>query len=110
MKKGDIVLVPFPFTDLTNTKIRPAIILSSKQDDITICFVTSLIILKDEDDIFVEKSDLNGLKLDSIIKINKIATIDKDLIEGKIGVLENHHIDKINERLIKYFDLDINYH
>lgn len=106
MKKGDIILVPFPFTDLTNVKIRPAIILATKFDDITICFITSMIRLKDDDDIFVERSNLNGLKLDSIIKINKIATIDKLLIEGKIGVLENHYIYKINERLIKYFGLE----
>jgi mRNA interferase MazF len=41
MVKGDIVFIRFPFTDLTNTKVRPALVLSTYDDDITVSFITS---------------------------------------------------------------------
>ena len=40
MNKGDIVLIPFPFTDLSGNKNRPAIILVDSEDDVTACFLT----------------------------------------------------------------------
>ncbi len=41
MEKGDIVLIPFSFTDLTGNKNRPAIILISGAEDVTVCLVTT---------------------------------------------------------------------
>jgi mRNA interferase MazF len=41
MTKGDIVLIPFPFTDLTGNKLRPAVILIKAASDITVCFIST---------------------------------------------------------------------
>jgi len=46
MKTGDIVLIPFPFAELTNIKVRPTVIVTVTQDtykDIVICAISSVI-------------------------------------------------------------------
>jgi len=41
MAKGDILLITFPFTDLSGTKLRPAVILAETGSDVTVSFITT---------------------------------------------------------------------
>lgn len=111
-KQGDIVLVPFPFTDLTGAKVRPAVILSKKEngEDVTLCFVSSVqskktlpneLIIDDKDKSF--KS--TGLKVKSVIKVSKIATLEKKVILGRIGSLDLGHMSKIKIILKDHFGI-----
>lgn len=106
MKKGDIVLVSFPFTDLTGKKNRPAVVLVSNSDDVTVCFITTQIKWQTSVDVVVEPSVGNGLKKTSIIRLNKFATLDKDLILGKLGSLTSAEIHLLNKNLIVILQLD----
>jgi mRNA interferase MazF len=99
MKKGSIILIPFPFTDLKGSKIRPAVILSKNELDLTICFITSELKWKTEFDISVLPSDNNGLKVPSLIRASKIATIDSTLALGELGELSNSEVIKLNKSL-----------
>lgn len=105
MKKGDIVLIPFPFTDLSGNKNRPAIILIDSEDDVTVCFITSQLKWQSEFDLSIKPSDVNGLKTASLIRLNKFATIDKDLIIGRLGDLDKDYIELLNSNLIKILKL-----
>ena len=83
MPKGDIVLVPFPFTNLSETKIRPCLILIEAEYDVTVSFITTQSTWQDEALVLLYSSPENGLKKDSIVRLNKLATIDKEMILGK---------------------------
>lgn len=80
MNKGDIVLIPFPFTDFSGTKNRPALILAHGEVDITVSFITTQLKWKEDFDIKIEPSQTNGLKRTSLIRLSKIATLDKNLV------------------------------
>jgi len=105
MKKGSVILIPFPFTDLRGSKVRPAIVLCKSDLDVTICFVTSELRWKTEYDISVFPSVNNGLKVPSLIRTGKIATIDSSLVLGELGELSDIEIGKLNKGLIKLLQL-----
>jgi len=97
--RGDIVLVPFPFSDLSGQKIRPALLLSkgSKSNDVIVIFITSKITKnKSLTSVLVTPTEQNGLKVDSEIICGKIATLDKKIILGSIGCLDKANIAKVD--------------
>jgi mRNA interferase MazF len=87
--KGKIVLIPFPFTDLTSTKLRPALVLFEGEKDVVAVFISSRITKTRVVDVVIDESHSEfkktGLKLSSIVKLDKVATISKELILGEIG-------------------------
>lgn len=104
-KKGDIVLVPFPFTDLSGRKLRPALVLYEGEFDVIVCFISSVLRDLGEFDIKVLKSQENGLKVDSVIRLTKLATLSRDLILGRIGTLEDEYLKEVDEKLRGMFKL-----
>jgi mRNA interferase MazF len=105
MKKGSVVLIPFPFTDLRGSKVRPAVVLTVDRLDVMICFITSGLKWKTEDDIYVLPSKNNGLKAPSLIRIGKIATVKSALILGILGELSDVEIAELNSGLKKLLQL-----
>ena len=106
MKKGDILLIPFPFTDLSGSKKRPALILIETDLDITVAFITTQMNWLDEFDLELEPNEINGLKKNSLVRLSKLTTINKELVIGKLGELNSSEIQAINQRLIKLLKLN----
>jgi mRNA interferase MazF len=48
---------------------------------------------------------MNGLKVNSVIKLTKIATLSRDLVLGRIGVLEDKCLKEVDEKLKEMFSL-----
>ncbi len=105
MNKGDIVLIPFPFTDLSGTKNRPALILAKGEVDITVSFITTQLKWQEDFDLKIEPSQINRLKRTSLIRLSKLATIDKDLVIGKLGSLSQDELTVVDKNLIRIFKL-----
>ena len=107
-KFGTIVLIPFPFTDLSSAKLRPALIVSKvqpKQSDLIVAFITSKRpkTLHSGQFLISQKSSYfsaTGLKTESVLHFDKLATLDKRLILGELG-----HVEKsILESMRKVFE------
>jgi len=93
---GEIVLLKFPFTDGEKSKRRPALILADTEDeDIIVCRITSKL-YNSEFDFEIKNWEKTGLKLQSVIRLHKIATLEKGLVDQSIGM-----IDKKLKKLIK---------
>jgi mRNA interferase MazF len=106
MKKGDLILIPFPFTDLTGNKNRPALVLASSELDITVAFISTQLKWKEKTDILLDPTKENGLKKESLVRLSKLATIDKDLALGKLGRISNESIILVNNNLKRILKLD----
>lgn len=111
-KAGDIILIPFPFTDLSGEKIRPALILATQENgnNMTVCFISSVVDKKlYKFDVLVNEKEINfkntRLKVNSVIKTTKIATLDKTIALGKMGKLDDKNFKKVSLILRNYFTL-----
>lgn len=98
-------MIPFPFTDLGGSKLRPALVLISNERDITVAFISTQLKWQESTDVIIRPSKINGIKKDSIIRLSKIATIDRSLAIGHIGELETEYLKQVNVNLSLLFKL-----
>lgn len=101
--KGDIVVVPFPFSDLSNSKRRPALVITELTgDDVILCQITSRNI-NDKYSIELNNSDFEngGLNQDSNIRPNRIFTADSHIILYKVGNLKVSKTDEVINKIIE---------
>ncbi len=102
--KGDVVVVPFPFSDLTQSKRRPALVVSKIEgDDLILCQITSQSV-KDSYAISLDDKDFEtgSLKQTSNVRPNRIFTADSHIVLYKVGNLK---IEKLNEVIEKVIEI-----
>lgn len=92
---GEILLIPFPFTDFSTLKQRPCLVISSatfnrSHADIIVAAITSRIpATLATDDCLLTPAEQRacGLPLPSVVKLGKIVTIDQRLVRKRLGML-----------------------
>ena len=108
MSKGTIILVPFPFTDLSGHKVRPALVIYEEKrgEDCVVVFISSLTTKKvGPFEVTIKATETNGLKVDSLLKVSKIATLQKKIILGELGRLEDKILKAVDNCLKSMFHL-----
>jgi len=101
--KGNVVVVPFPFSDLTHTKRRPALVISNLEgNDIILCQITSQAV-KDNYAIPIDDKDFEtgGLKQPSNIRPNRIFTADSHIVLYKVGNLTDNKLNEVIEMVVE---------
>ena len=109
IKQKDIVLLPYPFTDLEGNKVRPALVVShdyfnNLSADIIAIPLTS--VLKDVPySVFITQNDMASGKLlvPSRIRADKIFTVEKKIVSFKIGALKDASFKKVKKELNALF-------
>lgn len=99
MVKGDIVLITFPFTDLSGSKLRPTIVIAETGLDVTVCFITTQLQWQEPTDVSLLPTLFNGLRKQSLVRTSKIATLDKTLAKGLLGRLTINQFNDLNNKL-----------
>lgn len=105
MNKGEIILVKFPFTDLSSSKLRPAMVLAEREQDVLAAFTTTNISTQNSDEVLLKANAVNKLKQDSKLNLFKIAALKKNLVIGKLGNIEGSLLNKIDEKLIQILNI-----
>ena len=101
--KGDIVVVPFPFSDLSQSKKRPALVITSLiGDDFILCQITSQL-AKDSYAVAISEDDFQegSLKKSSNVRPNRLFTADQHILLKKIGYLKEQKMSEIIQKIIE---------
>lgn len=110
-KRGDVVLVPFPFTDLSSTKQRPALVVSADvlnvtREDVLVAAITSQVPAQlAADEFMIPAGELAacGLPKPSILRLSKLVALHRQLVVKRIGALPAATLTQVMARLRQLF-------
>jgi len=102
-EQGEIVIVPFPFSDLRGIKQRPVLIISKNEynqscEDVITCGITSDL-KNSQFSVLIEDNNLTkgNIPVKSRIRIDKLLTLEKNVIKKKIGKINKDTLEKVRE-------------
>ncbi|MCP5045747.1 MAG: type II toxin-antitoxin system PemK/MazF family toxin, partial [bacterium] len=111
MTKNKIVLIPFPFDDLSTNKVRPALCLTNpigQHNHVVLAFISSRVpaVLLDTDVLLDSGSrdfTITGLKVTSTLRLHRLMTVSTSLIKRELGILSPVMVKEVSEKLSRLF-------
>jgi len=109
-RAGHVVLFRFPQTDLTEEKLRPALLLGKlpgRFNDWLICMITSQLHHEIEgfDELLLESDsdfDSSGLKAPSLVRVGRLAVVEEASLLGAIGAIGSERLERIRYKLANW--------
>lgn len=114
MTKYKVVLVPFPFDDLSSSKVRPAVCLTEpigQYRHVVLAFITSKVPTEMlETDILIasdrEDFETSGLRVSSALRLHRMMTATTTIIRRELGQLSETQQEVVKDKLKKLFSLE----
>ncbi len=111
--KGKIVLVPFPFDDLSSSKVRPALVLTNPvgaHHHVVLAFISSQVPSAfNQTDLLLDVADAGfpatGLRVSSVIRLHRLLTVTTALFSRQLGELTPPLQNQVSEKLRRLFEL-----
>lgn len=109
MKQGEIVLINFPFSDLSSSKVRPALVISNDEHnardaDRVFVLITSNAQVRSKEDMTISPADpdfpASGLKVASVFRCSKLLNLDSTKLRAKkIGRIGSAWVQRIADAI-----------
>ena len=110
IQQKDVILLPYPFSNLEEKKVRPAVVVSNDGFNriCSDCIAVPLTsVIKNEPfSIIIDQKDMKNGKLikTSRVRIDKMFSVEKRLVQMKIGNVSDSFFDKLKSEIIGVFD------
>jgi mRNA interferase MazF len=106
-RAGEVVVINYPFSDLSQAKLRPALLLGKlpgEHDDWLVCMISSRVRQQiDGFDEVVKTDDADfgqsGLKAASVIRIGRLLVVEGKLLPGSLGSISTERLQRVRSRL-----------
>jgi mRNA interferase MazF len=113
MKRGDVVLIDFPFSDRTGSKLRPAVVIQADSLNLqrhdTVLLAISRTQRFADTEILIDVSSLSGqqsgLRHNSVIDCANLTTLDQNLVHHTLGTISPELMDRVETALRTIFAL-----
>ncbi len=100
--KGDVIVIPFPFSDLRHSKKRPALVIAELEgDDVVLCQITSSTRIDKYSIQLTDEFESGGLRVKSNIRPNKLFTADKSIILYSVGRLRKEKNEQVITKIMQ---------